>query len=88
MNAMKTLLARRTATSVARIASSNSKSKHLHLRSIHIEKRIEELKIELPLAPLPKANYNIVCMTGDTLYVSGHLPIKVRVYHHLYIPYQ
>ncbi|EED96429.1 hypothetical protein THAPSDRAFT_260942, partial [Thalassiosira pseudonana CCMP1335] len=36
---------------------------------------IEELKIELPTAPLPKANYNIVCMSGDTLYVSGHLPI-------------
>mmetsp|Transcript_12171 Transcript_12171/g.25656 ORF Transcript_12171/g.25656 Transcript_12171/m.25656 type:complete len:120 (-) Transcript_12171:1020-1379(-) len=51
-------------------------------RSIHIEKKIEQLGIELPPAPLPKANYNIVCLPpGDetTMYVSGHLPIKVRV---------
>mmetsp|Transcript_7458 Transcript_7458/g.15592 ORF Transcript_7458/g.15592 Transcript_7458/m.15592 type:complete len:206 (-) Transcript_7458:500-1117(-) len=48
-------------------------------RSIHIEKKIEQLGIELPPAPLPKANYNIVCLPpGDetTMYVSGHLPIK------------
>mmetsp|Transcript_10285 Transcript_10285/g.22128 ORF Transcript_10285/g.22128 Transcript_10285/m.22128 type:complete len:206 (+) Transcript_10285:144-761(+) len=48
-------------------------------RSIHIEKKIEQLGIELPPAPLPKANYNIVCLPpGEetTMYVSGHLPIK------------
>jgi enamine deaminase RidA (YjgF/YER057c/UK114 family) len=47
-------------------------------RSIHIEKKIKELGIELPSAPAPKANYNIVCRVPDenTLYVSGHLPIK------------
>lgn len=52
------------------------------VRSIHIEKKIEQLGIELPPAPLPKANYNIVCLPpGEetTMYVSGHLPIKVRV---------
>ncbi|KAK1744662.1 YjgF-like protein [Skeletonema marinoi] len=46
-------------------------------RSVHIEKKIEELGIELPAAPAPKANYNITCRVPDenTLYVSGHLPI-------------
>ena len=45
-----------------------------------IENRLEELGIELPAAPLPKANYNIVCLPPgeNILYVSGHLPIKVR----------
>jgi enamine deaminase RidA (YjgF/YER057c/UK114 family) len=44
---------------------------------IHIEKKLEELGIELPPAPTPKANYNIVChASGDMLYISGHLPIK------------
>jgi enamine deaminase RidA (YjgF/YER057c/UK114 family) len=46
-------------------------------RMVHIEKRLEELKIELPPAPEPKANYNIVChASGNMMYVSGHLPIK------------
>lgn len=49
-------------------------------RSVHIEKKLEELGITLPAAPTPKANYNIVCHSGDDgniLYVSGHLPVKV-----------
>ena len=47
-------------------------------RFIHVEKRLEELDIELPAAPLPKANYNIVChANGNMLYVSGHLPVKL-----------
>ena len=47
------------------------------LRQIHVEKRIEELNIELPSPSQPKANYNIVChAAGNMLYVSGHLPIK------------
>ena len=46
-------------------------------RFIHIEKRLEALGIELPTAPSPKANYNIVChASGNMLYISGHLPIK------------
>lgn len=47
-------------------------------RNVHIEKKIEELGIELPAAPAPKANYNITCSAPgeNTLYVSGHLPIK------------
>lgn len=45
-------------------------------RSIHVEKRIEELNITLPPPAQPKANYNIVChASGNMLYVSGHLPI-------------
>lgn len=48
-------------------------------RSIHIEKKLTELKIILPSAPMPKANYNIVCrVPGENImYVSGHLPISV-----------
>lgn len=48
-------------------------------RSVHIEKKIDKLGIELPTAPLPKANYNIVCLPPgeNILYVSGHLPINV-----------
>lgn len=43
---------------------------------IHVEKRLNELGIELPTAPKPKANYNIVChASGNMLYVSGHLPV-------------
>mmetsp|Transcript_16448 Transcript_16448/g.23298 ORF Transcript_16448/g.23298 Transcript_16448/m.23298 type:complete len:193 (+) Transcript_16448:2-580(+) len=47
-------------------------------RNVHIEKKIEELGIELPAAPAPKANYNLTCRVPgeNTLYVSGHLPIK------------
>jgi len=47
------------------------------LRSIHIEKRISELGINLPPPSSPRANYNIVCRAeGNMLYVSGHLPLK------------
>ena len=46
-------------------------------RFVHVEKRIEELGIELPAAPTPKANYNIVCHANNNmLYISGHLPVK------------
>ena len=45
-------------------------------RFVHIEKRLHELGIELPSAPTPKANYNIVChASGNMLYISGHLPV-------------
>ena len=45
-------------------------------RLVHVEKRIEELGIELPPAPTPKANYNIVCHANNNmLYISGHLPV-------------
>lgn len=45
-------------------------------RFVHIEKRLEELGIELPTAPQPKANYNIMCRaSGNMMYLSGHLPI-------------
>ena len=59
-------------------ASSNGNGVQQH-RSIHIEQRLRGLKIELPEAPLPKANYNIICLPPDEdiMYVSGHLPIKV-----------
>lgn len=48
------------------------------VRRVHIEKKLEELGIVLPPAPTPKANYNIVChASGNMLYVSGHLPLKL-----------
>lgn len=79
MIALRPLFSRQTASTAYKLSSSLPKrpSVVIHARDVHIEKRIEELKIELPTAPLPKANYNIVCMSGDTLYVSGHLPITV-----------
>ena len=50
----------------------------LSARSVHVERRIEELGITLPTPSSPKANYNIIChASGNMLYVSGHLPIKV-----------
>jgi enamine deaminase RidA (YjgF/YER057c/UK114 family) len=46
-------------------------------RFVHIEKRLEELGIELPTAPSPKANYNIVChANSNMMYISGHLPAQ------------
>ncbi|KAL7567126.1 hypothetical protein ACA910_009453 [Epithemia clementina (nom. ined.)] len=46
-------------------------------RSVHVEKRLEELGITLPAAPGPKANYNIVChASGNMMYISGHLPVR------------
>mmetsp|Transcript_14631 Transcript_14631/g.30214 ORF Transcript_14631/g.30214 Transcript_14631/m.30214 type:complete len:185 (-) Transcript_14631:895-1449(-) len=46
-------------------------------RFVHVEKRLEELGIDLPPAPGPKANYNIVChASGNMMYISGHLPVK------------
>lgn len=62
------LLSRRVTGSVCKVLSS---------RSVHIERRIEELGITLPTPSSPKANYNIVChASGNMLYISGHLPIK------------
>ena len=53
-------------------------SRSFPARLVHIEKRLEDLGIALPAAPTPKANYNIVCYSsGNTLYVSGHLPVQL-----------
>jgi enamine deaminase RidA (YjgF/YER057c/UK114 family) len=38
------------------------------------ERRLEELKITLPRAPKPVANYVTSVRIGDMLYVSGHGP--------------
>jgi enamine deaminase RidA (YjgF/YER057c/UK114 family) len=51
---------------------------YVQRRFVHIEQRLKDLGITLPAAPSPKANYNIVChASGNMLYVSGHLPIKL-----------
>lgn len=50
-------------------------------KNVHIERKLEELGIELPSPPPPRANYNIVCYAPglnyekEMMYVSGHLPI-------------
>jgi enamine deaminase RidA (YjgF/YER057c/UK114 family) len=73
--------ARSTLTSsIRRAAASTTRSSPardlLSRRFVHIEKRLEELGITLPTAPVPKANYNIICRaSGNMLYISGHLPI-------------
>jgi hypothetical protein len=65
--------ARSTLTSSIRRAASRPAE---FRRFVHIEKRLEELGIELPTAPVPKANYNIICRaSGNMMYISGHLPI-------------
>jgi enamine deaminase RidA (YjgF/YER057c/UK114 family) len=38
--------------------------------------RIEELKLTLPPAPVPIANYVPTVLVGNILYVSGHGPLK------------
>ena len=42
------------------------------------ERRLEELKITLPKAPKPVANYVTSVRIGDILYVSGHGPAPVE----------
>ena len=41
-----------------------------------VEKRLEELGITLPDAPVPAANYVPFVRTGDTVYVSGQISMK------------
>lgn len=47
-------------------------------RWIHIEKRLEELGLELPPPAPPRANYNSVCQGpgSNMMFVSGHLPFQ------------
>ncbi|MBP9902109.1 MAG: RidA family protein [Verrucomicrobiota bacterium] len=40
------------------------------------EKRLTELKLELPTAPKPVAVYRTVVVAGNVAYVSGHGPLK------------
>ena len=40
------------------------------------EKRLVELKLELPPAPKPVAVYRTVVVAGNLAYVSGHGPLK------------
>lgn len=42
-----------------------------------VEAKIQELKLELPEAPKPGGIYNPVVQVENTLYVSGHGPIKL-----------
>ncbi len=40
------------------------------------EKRVQELHLQLPPAPKPVAVYRPAVLLGNTLYVSGHGPLK------------
>mmetsp|Transcript_37526 Transcript_37526/g.107865 ORF Transcript_37526/g.107865 Transcript_37526/m.107865 type:complete len:183 (-) Transcript_37526:40-588(-) len=48
-------------------------------RFVHIEKRIEELGLELPPPAPPRANYNSTCIGpgSNMMFLSGHLPFHV-----------
>jgi enamine deaminase RidA (YjgF/YER057c/UK114 family) len=41
------------------------------------EKRLQELKLTLPPAPVPVAKYKTALLVGNMLYVSGHGPVKI-----------
>ena len=43
---------------------------------MNAEKRVIELKLELPPAPEPVAVYRTVVVAGNVAYVSGHGPLK------------
>src|SRR5438552_1420898 len=43
---------------------------------MNAEKRVIELKLELPPAPKPVAVYRTVVVAGNMAYVSGHGPLK------------
>ena len=45
-------------------------------KSMSAEKRLLELKLELPTAPKPVAVYKSVVIAGNLAYVSGHGPLK------------
>jgi len=73
------LSGRKVVTSLSRLVSScvpvQSTACLQQHRGVHVEAKLEKLGIELPPAPKPAANYNIVChTTGNIMYVSGHIP--------------
>ena len=43
---------------------------------MNTEKRLAELKLELPPAPKPVAVYGTVVVAGNLAHVSGHGPLK------------
>jgi enamine deaminase RidA (YjgF/YER057c/UK114 family) len=46
------------------------------MKPMSAEARVAELKLELPPAPKPMANYVPAVRLGDLLYVSGHGPLR------------
>ncbi len=40
-----------------------------------IERRLQELEVELPSSPAPLANYSPFTQTGSLIFVSGQLPL-------------
>jgi len=50
------------------------KNKRVHRRFIHVEKRIQDKGFEIPPPVKPAANYIGCVRSGNTIYVSGHLP--------------
>ena len=45
------------------------------VRAIHIEKKLEALKLKMPAPAVPKGNFvNYVLLNENTVFLSGHLP--------------
>ena len=42
---------------------------------MEVEKKLEELGLELPPSPVPLANFVTAVRTGNLLFVAGHVPI-------------
>ncbi|KAE9036288.1 hypothetical protein PR003_g9480 [Phytophthora rubi] len=43
-------------------------------RSVHIERKLEQLGYTLPAVAEPKGNYRTSVRSGNTIYLAGHLP--------------
>eukprot|EP00160_Parvularia_atlantis_P017789 Unigene6272_Nuclearia_a/m.19315 Unigene6272_Nuclearia_a/g.19315 ORF Unigene6272_Nuclearia_a/g.19315 Unigene6272_Nuclearia_a/m.19315 type:complete len:180 (+) Unigene6272_Nuclearia_a:38-577(+) len=44
------------------------------LRAVHVEARLEQLKLRLPPPNAPKGNYVSATHSGNLVFLSGHLP--------------
>lgn len=65
-------------SSAAAVARTPAFLQQQQQRFVHVEKRMEELGIELPPPAGPRANYDVICHDEDAniMYVSGHLPFQ------------
>ena len=43
-------------------------------RSVHVERKLQELGYTLPAVAEPKGNYRTSVRSGNTIYLAGHLP--------------
>ena len=43
--------------------------------AVHIEAKLAEMGIELPVPPEPKGNYILTVRAGQMIHTAGHLPL-------------